>query len=395
MYYNPTIVVVAFSRAQALLRLLTALNDAFYRRNVKLIISIDGGGSKEVVNLSKKFEFKHGEKKVIIRDENLGLKNHILACGDLTEAEESIILLEDDIVVDKFFYLYAQDSLDHYGDSEEIAGISLYSQEFNEYAGLPFAPLLSEYDTYMMQVPSSWGQAWTFKQWDKFRNWQAMCSDIFLQDADSVPEYVKKWKSSSWKKYFALYLAEAGKYFVYPYVSLSTNVSDPGGFHNDEGSNIVQVNIASQHRRFRELNFAPLGDNEVRYDPFMENCSKTLLDFIRDSQGVRGSLCLDLYGLKSFSALQKYDYCVTSKNVRSSLCRYALDYRPHENNIIFNVLMDQRRSKLSLSKSREVISSRSKITGTTLEYWAGFNFLARKYALINLKSISKRLWSKL
>ena len=395
MYYSPTIVVVAFSRPEALLRSLAAINEACYRFNVKLIISIDGGGAEEVVSIAENFKFKHGEKEVIKRSENLGLKCHILKCGDLAKTENAIILLEDDIVVDRYFYLYAQDALNFYEDYEDVAGISLYSQEFNEYAGLPFSPLHSGYDTYLMKVPSSWGQAWTFKQWAKFRNWQAKCNGESFYNASSIPEYVKKWKSSSWKKYFALYLAEMNKYFVYPYVSLSTNVSDPGGVHNVAGSNIVQVSIASQCRKFRDFKFAPLEDNEVRYDSFMENCSKMLLDFIKTSQGIKGNLCLDLYGLKPISELQKYDYCVTSKNVRSSSRKYALDYRPHENNIIFNVLTDHQCSNFCLSRSREVVSSGPRVTSTALIYWAGFNFLAKKYAFNNLQSIFKKLWSKL
>jgi hypothetical protein len=393
--YNPTIIVVAFSRPKALLRSLLALNKAHYRCGVNLIISIDGGGCEEVIRIAEEFKFRHGIKRVINKGINLGLRSHILECGDLSKDEGSVIILEDDIVVDKFFHLYAQDALNYYCDTEDIAGISLYSPEFNEYVGLPFKPLKSEYDTYMMQVPSSWGQAWTSKQWSMFRQWQEKCSESIFQDVDSIPDYVKSWKSSSWKKYFALYLADVDKYFVYPYLSLTTNVSDPGGVHNDAGSNIVQVSIASQYRRFREFYFAPLGDNEVKYDSFMENSSKYILDFMKDFHHLKGSLCFDLYGSKSIPALQKWDYCVTSKSVRSSIRRYALDYRPQENNVIFNRTTDNGHLIFSLSESQEVMSSNMIVFNSSLMYWAGFNFLAKKFAIINLKTLIRKLWIKL
>lgn len=392
---SPTIIVVAFSRPQALRRSLRALNNAYYRQPVNLIISIDGGASEEVVSVAKEFDFECGEKKVVEYKENMGLRRHILRCGDLSKTKGSIILLEDDIVVDKFFYVFAQDALSFYHNDEEIAGVSLYSPEYNEYAGLPFSPLRSQYDTYFMQVPCSWGQAWTSAQWSAFRSWQEGVDDLDVKNSVKLPAYVKKWKGSSWKKYFALYLAECNKKFVYPYLSHATNVSDAGGFHNVSGSNIVQVGLPLQNRDFRKYSFSPIHENSIEYDSFMENCTESVLRLIKEHNGLQGSLCFDVYGQKGKELISEYDYCVTIKKANSQICRYKADYRPIENNIIFSSTTDRRGFELALVETCSLKFDFPWYSINLLLYWSGFNYLARKFAVANAVGLFKKVMYKL
>lgn len=391
----PTIIVVAFSRPKALHRSLTAINNAYYRSNVRLIISLDGGAFEEVVAIAEDFQFSHGEKLVFRREDNIGLKNHILECGDLSESEGSVIVLEDDIVVDKFFHIYAHDALSFYEDADCIAGISLYAPEYNEYAGLPFSPLQSEYDTYFMQVPCSWGQAWTSGQWFKFREWLKGVDDSELLDTPRLPDYVKKWKSSSWKKYYALYLVQCDKSFVYPYTSLTTNVSDPGGFHNVSGSNIVQVHLASQSRGFRDFHFSPVVDSALKYDSFMENCTESIFSYIKDFNQINGSICLDLYGIKPIGLLEGFDYCITSKATKAKIFSYKPDYRPVENNILFDSKAGSGHPSFKLTKTLDLCSANTQANLNELIYWAGFNFFSKKYIFSNIEGLIKRIWSKL
>jgi hypothetical protein len=76
-----------------------------------------------------------------------------------------VVVLEDDLVVDRYYYLYASCALQHYRCDDRVAGIALYAPEYNEYASLPFAPMANGYSTYPMQMPCSWGQCWTREQW--------------------------------------------------------------------------------------------------------------------------------------------------------------------------------------------------------------------------------------
>ena len=98
-----TIVVVTYNRANSLDRLLNSLNNVNYLDDkVNLYISIDKENTdkhKEVVKIAQEFKWKYGEKILNIEETNLGLKEHILKCGNLTNIYENVIVLEDDIVV--------------------------------------------------------------------------------------------------------------------------------------------------------------------------------------------------------------------------------------------------------------------------------------------------------
>ena len=101
------IVIAAYNRLEPLTRLLQSLAKAVYPLDVKLIISIDGGGGNQtIIDTANRFEWKHGEKQVIVHDVNLGLRKHILKCGELTKYYDGIVLLEDDLYVSPYFYTY-------------------------------------------------------------------------------------------------------------------------------------------------------------------------------------------------------------------------------------------------------------------------------------------------
>ena len=73
------IVVVAYNRLESLKRILASLSRGEYPREpVELIISIDRGDNQEVLQYADAFPWPYGEKRVIYRPENLGLKRHIL-----------------------------------------------------------------------------------------------------------------------------------------------------------------------------------------------------------------------------------------------------------------------------------------------------------------------------
>ena len=163
----PAIVAIGFNRPLALKRLLYTIAKANYPADVSiaLVISIDKGDNSEVLDVAKDFVWQRGEKIVIEQVENLGLRRHVISCGDLTEKYKTVIILEDDLLVSPEFYHYTLEAVNYYQNSLEIAGISLYAYDFNEYAETKFVPLEDGYDNYFIQTASSWGQVWTRQQW--------------------------------------------------------------------------------------------------------------------------------------------------------------------------------------------------------------------------------------
>lgn len=385
---EPVIVVAGFSRARSLRRLLHSINRAHFPHDVVLVISLDGGAANNVINLANDFIFEKGRKEVVSRNKNLGLREHILWCGDQTEKYGSVIVLEDDLVVDPYFYYYARSALEYYGDEDVVGGVALYSPEYNEGAGLPFIPMIDNHTVYAMAIPCSWGQAWTSKQWSSFRKWYEGVTKEDVDKNQGLPMHVKKWPESSWKKYFAAYLVDESKWFVYPYRSYTTNYSDAGGVHIKRKSFVHQVALADKTREKDLFVFFDVRDDSfVFYDAYMEAGSEAL----ERSLGLPcGSLIIDLYGIKSASQILSREYCLTTKEVREKITGFDLGFRPVENCVYYGEVGDG----VSLALSRDVVP-RSKPQCFHYEYWLRVSLFSKKFMRIFLFCALKRLINEL
>jgi glycosyltransferase involved in cell wall biosynthesis len=289
------IVVVAFNRPEALSRLLRSVASANYGNftDIPLVISIDGGGNKnkDVQNIAHTFTWKYGEKEVITHPENLGLRNHIISCGDLLNKFERQIVLEEDCFVSPNYYDFAFKSLTFYNTEKKVAGISLYSYLYYESFGTVFTPLIDGYDTYFMQVPSSLGQIWTKEQWFGFKAWYNTNPEI--GENDKIPEKVKTWPENSWKKYFYKYMVENDLFFVYPHIAFTTNFGDTGT-HFPEKTQIYQVNI-EYYEKGKSYNFPQFANSNNKYDSYFEILPQCL---IKRGLKIDPDTCIDIMGSK-------------------------------------------------------------------------------------------------
>lgn len=350
--YLPAIVVAAYNRTQSLQRLLRSLEEAVYPQEpITLIISIDKG-TPEVAALAEKFPWKHGEKKIIRQDSHLGLKAHILQCGDLTAEYGSIILFEDDLFASKYFYDYALKSLNQYGDDERIAGISLYSYDIAENGFNPFVPVDDGADVYFMQVASSWGQAWTEKQWKTFRAWFEKNPEMTQEEM--CPAYLSTWRENSWKKHFVRYLHFNNKFFVFPRHSFTTNFEEPGGTAFTKG--LYQVPLVEGSRTY---NFSGLDESKSVYDASFEMtaaCLKKWCLFLKEYD-----FTVDLYGTLPISNC-KTSYLLTVKDAKQKALGFSLEMFPPVLNVINNIQGEQ----VKLVKKENVLSE--KVSADTAYY---------------------------
>ena len=327
---NITLVAVAYNRPDSLSRLLASLNKACYpEHNVKLIISIDYGGPASVKEVAEKFEWKFGDKQVIAHEQNLGLRRHILQCGDLTKIHKNIIVLEDDVFVSKNFYKYALSALAYYGEDEQVSGVSLYSHKFNETAKLPFVPVKEEQDVFFLQIAASSGQLWTARNWEEFKQWYG--KDTKDDNWHKMPENIAGWPDSSWKKYYTKFLMETNKFFVYPYESLTTNFGDIGQhFWKTDSSAQVPLNHVKEN-----FHFCAIEDSMAVYDAFCEN--HVLAEHLSSAAD---SCTVDLYGTKK--EVESNRFLVTIRNYPyAEIKRYALALKPIEENIFHDIPGEQ------------------------------------------------------
>jgi hypothetical protein len=327
----PAIVVVAFNRAHSLKRLLQSILDADYNgyEGINLLISIDAGGGEEIGLISKQLQWKYGEKRIIEWEKNIGLRNHIIACGELSAQYENVIILEDDCFVSPNFYDYACKAIGFYKSAKKIAGISLYAYQVNENAQLPFSPLADGYSTYFKQVPSSLGQLWSLDQWKNFRTWYD--NNPVIAEDDKMPENVKQWPASSWKKYFYKYMVEQDLYFVYPTLSLATNFGDVGT-HFNHGTGIYQVPLETR-KHAATYSFVSFDNSFNKYDAYFEMLPECLRKFGLEMPEETG---VDIFGTKQL-ALFNYEFLFSIKDCTQPIRSYGVEMFPLLQNIIYKV----------------------------------------------------------
>lgn len=319
---NIAIVTIAYNRPESLLRLLNSLKMVDYEEhNVPLYISIDYSGDDSVYKAADAFCWPFGEKMVIKHTVNLGLKKHVLSCGDLVENHDALIVLEDDLIVSPAMYSYAWRAVENYKSDDNIAAISLYSKEWNETAWKPFVPAQTSCDTYFVQTAESWGQIWMSDGWAKFRKWYENNSEPF-DCSSGVPQDVCEWDSRSWKKYHIKYCVDNNKYTVYPYRSLTTCVGEEGEHVKVNNSDFQVPLLETAHRQYAFADFDSY--DAVKYDAYLERNFPVYTD-----------VCLDLYGQKK--EFSSYKYLISPKCLNYKIVKtYGLSMRPHEDNIMMN-----------------------------------------------------------
>ena len=323
--------MIAYNREHALKRLLKSLDEADYPKDmdVPLVISIDKSDSDRVVRAAEEFEWRHGTKEVRAREENLGLKRHVLLCGDISLEYGSCIMLEDDLYVSKAFYIYALKALEKCRGNDRIGGISLYDHRLNVHAREPFEAIDDGYDNYYIQMASSWGQAFDGNQWGAFKEWYEKHGDEPVE-AVNVPENVSSWSKRSWLKFYIKYLIETDRLFLYPRRSLTTNFGDEGT-HAEKSVNDLQVSLAGDLPK-REYSFSDPGESRSVYDIYFENLSLAgeLAKKLKDE------VTVDLYGLKQEGLYKRY--LLSSKPLPFKIISsFGRRMRPVDANIVHEI----------------------------------------------------------
>ena len=321
------IIVIAYNRPKSLERLLGSIGNAKYpNKKIPLIISIDkADDNQEVLKIANSFNWLHGTKTVNEEKINLGLRKHVLQCGDLTQTYGAAILLEDDLYVSPNFYNYTTAALNFSIDKDYIAGVSLYNHLLNVHTMDCFRPYEDGYDNWYFQFASSWGQAWTKKQWEEFKAWYT--NNMVLEASSKLPQNVTDWSNESWLKYYISYLVTENKFFLFPKIGFSTNFSDLGT-HVGQDSTAFQIPL--DYASKLHSNFSSLSQSNSIYDAFYENTKLALTLGLNVEE-----TCIDLYGSKV--AVSKKYWLTTKIEDFKIIKSYGRSLKPIDANIIENI----------------------------------------------------------
>lgn len=326
---KPAIVLVTYNRIESFKRLLSSVINANYNYNdITLVVSIDHSEkSNEIENIAKEAIWKYGNITIIKHEQNLGLRKHVISCGDLSYKYGSVIILEDDLVVAKDYYNYVVNALNHYGNNDKITGISLYSHTWNGYAKYQFIPQKNDYDVFFGQFSVSWGQCWTCEHWDKFKKWYE--KNQILPTGIEMPSQIKKWGKQSWGKYFVHYILQNDLYYVMPYYSFSTNFHE-AGVHSKKNNDAFQVPLTEFNNHDYKF---PSFEEGIKYDIFFERMIDK--DFMINDISIN-DICVDLYGQRANITKKKY-ILTTRKYLCDDIAHFGLHFRPQEKNVIEKV----------------------------------------------------------
>lgn len=330
MEKKPPIVIICWNRPDSMRRLLDSVGRAEIPFGVDLYICIDGDGDSACARLAEDLEWPNGNKRIIQQEEHLGLKNHVLQCGDICLDSGAAIYLEDDLLVSPSFYSYSFAALDRLGTEEKLAGVSLYSYSISENRFLPFIQAKGGHANYFMQFPSSWGQIFLGKVWKEFRKWIVEKSEAEIDEL--VPDYVSEWGRNSWKRMYLAFMIDQGLTFAYPVISQTTNYSEPGT--NSDRIGAFQVPLAEFHSTERIVG---IDECKWHYDAWFEPTPETVLQLVPDFPDLEFEV--DFFGNKERSAVTK-PYLLTTRDGENPIASWDAQLVPLVSNIVNDVKGD-------------------------------------------------------
>lgn len=218
--------IVTQNRPESLRRLLDSITrSVFIDRDVPLHIAVDRNYDDETLRIVKSYEWNHGPKTHSVRHtEGGGLIGAVVNSWTPQHENHHAILLEDDVEVSPYFYVWAKLAALIYkycprNSVDGLFGVSLYANQVDESKRIKekIHPYKITHSTpYVQPLACSWGALYFADEWNAFLHYFRKRTRSNTQLAifkRSNP--MNGWKGS-WKKYFMEYAAIYNKVMLYP-----------------------------------------------------------------------------------------------------------------------------------------------------------------------------------
>mmetsp|Transcript_24105 Transcript_24105/g.37845 ORF Transcript_24105/g.37845 Transcript_24105/m.37845 type:complete len:284 (-) Transcript_24105:377-1228(-) len=212
------------NRLKAVKRLLESLVDSDYiGHTVDLDIKIDHDTKKrsdwrEVILLSQGFNWPHGEKNVILEDQNRGLAYQFThAWTPPEDNKEYAMILEDDNAVSPMWYRWVRRMWEHYGHLPHIAAVTLQHHSLCPRGGAS-KPIVNNNEPFAFRLLGSWGFGPSPTHWRMFQ-----AEGLDVKDP-SVPglittSWYNLWKTkkpgSMWTQHYIYMSHHKGWFTIY------------------------------------------------------------------------------------------------------------------------------------------------------------------------------------
>ncbi|KAK9676705.1 hypothetical protein RND81_11G094300 [Saponaria officinalis] len=253
--------IITQNRVHSLTRLLNSLKNAYYVGDeISITFNMDSKVDESTIKMVGTFDWPHGQKTLRRRIIQGGLIRAVSESWYPSSDDDFGLLLEDDIEVSPYYYLWIKYALlsYHYDPQvslPELSSISLYTprlvevvKERPKWNATEYFKNIHPNTPYLHQLPCSWGALFFPKHWREFYVYMNM---RFTEDAKKNPVQIPKSRTNgwqaSWKKFLIDMMYLRGYVSLYPnfpnQTSFSTNHMEPGA-HISAKDNVIRHNKA-------------------------------------------------------------------------------------------------------------------------------------------------------
>jgi hypothetical protein len=194
------IAIFAYNRPDKLKQLLNSINKENCTER-DIVFFVDGGGSNfdQVCEVMVNWKCECKSISYNVNKEHVGLKNSIISgVNSVFDYSESIIVLEDDLILEPNFLSYMDFCLEKYKKDPQVWHVSGYSR------GVEYP---EDEDVYFHPRPESWGWATWKEKWKKYDE----NKEIFERMKTDDCLRVKFCNHGSWLDWDLLIRASEGK----------------------------------------------------------------------------------------------------------------------------------------------------------------------------------------
>ncbi|KAJ3299591.1 hypothetical protein HK104_008304 [Borealophlyctis nickersoniae] len=233
--------VLTYGRPNSLTRLLNSLSNAEYPANHRIDVDIYIDHPKKpvpgaleshskVIDIVDQWEWNRGEKRVHVRNFNVGLAGQWFELWYPASWDEVAFVLEDDLELSPLWYRWLRAAVSHYYEDSDnfdpnMYGISLQNQ--GTCLGHCRVSVKNGNEPFKYQLVGTWGQLLFPYQWVQFMRWMDEKRAILTEDPKGYSPLFSTLMSNGWymagrrspKKAwtfdFISFVAEHGYYNLY------------------------------------------------------------------------------------------------------------------------------------------------------------------------------------
>lgn len=204
-----SISIITQTRPTSLKRLLDSLSNAHYLGDsISITFNMDSKVDATTLHMVHAFNWPHGPKSVKRRIIQGGLIRAVSESWYPATDDDFGLLLEDDIEVSPFYYMWLKYALlaYHYDPTvnlPELNAIALYTprvvevvKERPRWNGTEFFQFIHPNTPYLHQLPCSWGALFFPKRWREFYKYMGM---RFTANAKENPVQIPHSRTNGWQ----------------------------------------------------------------------------------------------------------------------------------------------------------------------------------------------------